>query len=190
MQEKVNEEDVGIKARSVLWYLTFIGFAMNYMIRININIAIVDMISPEYKSKAVTSSECFSTNITMSKNESLMLDHSERYVSFEKRILDYFGVSCVNWIAIMIIKQTRWLIFRSVMECDKLVWNKSSMTKTHLILLCACTVPKEFLECQLSNKIFILISLLNAHRSMFISCSFMDIHGIKMNFIIFYYIEL
>lgn len=95
-KEKVNEDDVGIKARSVLWYLTFIGFAMNYMIRININIAIVDMISPEYKSAAVTSSECFSSNITISKNESLMLDHSEKYVSFEKRILDYFGVSCVN----------------------------------------------------------------------------------------------
>jgi hypothetical protein len=27
------EENVGIKARSVLWYLTFVGFAMNYMIR-------------------------------------------------------------------------------------------------------------------------------------------------------------
>jgi hypothetical protein len=27
------EETVGIKARSVLWYLTFVGFAMNYMIR-------------------------------------------------------------------------------------------------------------------------------------------------------------
>ncbi|CAG9799840.1 unnamed protein product [Chironomus riparius] len=91
-KEKVSEDDVGIKARSVLWYLTFIGFAMNYMIRININIAIVDMISPEFKSKAVTSSECFSTNITMSKNESLMFDHSARFVSFEKRILDYFGV--------------------------------------------------------------------------------------------------
>lgn len=27
------EETVGVKARSVLWYLTFVGFAMNYMIR-------------------------------------------------------------------------------------------------------------------------------------------------------------
>lgn len=33
-----------VDARTVLWYLTFCGFAINYMIRININITIVDMV--------------------------------------------------------------------------------------------------------------------------------------------------
>lgn len=36
-------------ARTVLWYLVFFGFAINYMIRINLNIAIVDMTSSNKK---------------------------------------------------------------------------------------------------------------------------------------------
>ncbi|XP_061393381.1 sialin-like, partial [Musca vetustissima] len=32
------------QARTVLWYLVFFGFALNYMIRINLNIAIVEMV--------------------------------------------------------------------------------------------------------------------------------------------------
>ncbi|ALC41063.1 NaPi-T, partial [Drosophila busckii] len=34
-----------VEARTVLWYMTFIGFIVNYMIRINLNITIVDMIA-------------------------------------------------------------------------------------------------------------------------------------------------
>ncbi|XP_049852948.1 sialin-like [Schistocerca gregaria] len=37
-------EGCSINARTVLWYLIFIGTAVNYMIRTNINIAIVDMV--------------------------------------------------------------------------------------------------------------------------------------------------
>lgn len=33
-----------INARTVLWYLVFVGFAVNYMIRINMNITIVTMV--------------------------------------------------------------------------------------------------------------------------------------------------
>ncbi|XP_037049155.1 sialin [Bradysia coprophila] len=33
-----------VKSRTVLWWLVFIGFAINYMIRINVNITIVDMV--------------------------------------------------------------------------------------------------------------------------------------------------
>lgn len=36
-----------INARSILWYMVFLGFAVDYMIRININITIVDMIIPD-----------------------------------------------------------------------------------------------------------------------------------------------
>ncbi|XP_005176869.1 sialin [Musca domestica] len=39
-----------VEARTVLWYLVFIGFAVNYMIRINLNITIVEMVvSPKSK---------------------------------------------------------------------------------------------------------------------------------------------
>lgn len=36
---------IAVQARTVLWYLVFIGFAVNYMIRINLNITIVEMIA-------------------------------------------------------------------------------------------------------------------------------------------------
>lgn len=72
------------------------------IIRINVNIAIVDMISPEFKGKAATESECFLlTNATMtpySYNETMMIDHSEKYLSFERRILDYFEVRQASYI--------------------------------------------------------------------------------------------
>ncbi|XP_055594680.1 sialin [Uranotaenia lowii] len=35
-----------VLARTVLWYLVFVGFAVNYMIRINMNITIVTMVKP------------------------------------------------------------------------------------------------------------------------------------------------
>lgn len=35
----------GVKCRTVLWYVAFVGFMVNYMYRININIAIVEMVS-------------------------------------------------------------------------------------------------------------------------------------------------
>lgn len=36
---------IPVEARTVLWYMTFIGFIVNYMLRINLNITIVDMIA-------------------------------------------------------------------------------------------------------------------------------------------------
>lgn len=33
-----------VNARSILWYMVFSGFAVDYMIRISININIVDMV--------------------------------------------------------------------------------------------------------------------------------------------------
>lgn len=64
------------------------------IIRINVNIAIVDMISAEFKGKAASSSECFDlSNATMTPfNDTMMIDNSEKYLSLERRILDYFEV--------------------------------------------------------------------------------------------------
>lgn len=89
---------VGIRARSVLWYLTFIGFAMNYMIRININIAIVDMISEDFKNnkKQVHMSQCHNENSTILEifdiHNNGQVVVKKDYISLERRILDYFEV--------------------------------------------------------------------------------------------------
>lgn len=94
------EGAIGVKARSVLWYLTFFGFAINYIIRITASIAIVDMIDPHFRrssgNKTVVTSECFGeANMTMSPELSNELK-LEKYVSLERRLLDFLGVSQSN----------------------------------------------------------------------------------------------
>lgn len=94
----------GVKARSVLWYLTFFGFAINYIVRINVPIAIVEMIDLNYKrtnaNNTIISSECIVQvnhsviSEMMSQDNSSTLFVDDRYVSIERRLLDYFGVSC------------------------------------------------------------------------------------------------
>lgn len=93
------EQSVGVKARTVLWYLTFFGFAINYMIRINVNIAIVDMISAEFKGKNVVMSECVEfvnassqTFYNVSEGHDAII-REKTYISAEKRLLDFIGVS-------------------------------------------------------------------------------------------------
>ncbi|XP_056630946.1 putative inorganic phosphate cotransporter [Diorhabda sublineata] len=49
--------------REILWYFVFSGFAVNYMIRINLNLAVVSMVAPKSKNKASITSECLSGNI-------------------------------------------------------------------------------------------------------------------------------
>lgn len=92
------EQSVGVKARTVLWYLTFFGFAINYMIRININIAVVDMISAEFKGKSVVMSECIQvvnasseTFYNVSEGHDVIVSE-KTYISAEKRLLDFIGV--------------------------------------------------------------------------------------------------
>uniref|UniRef100_W8BYB1 Vesicular glutamate transporter 2 n=1 Tax=Ceratitis capitata TaxID=7213 RepID=W8BYB1_CERCA len=48
---------VEVQARTVLWYLVFIGFAVNYMIRINLNITIVEMIATKPTLTAVVTTQ-------------------------------------------------------------------------------------------------------------------------------------
>lgn len=103
----VNEDNIGVKARTVLWYLTFVGFAVNYMIRINASISIVDMIDGNFKRSSNGSdliSECI-TNETLQvlKNvssrddnivttASLSLTQSMKHMSVERKLLDYLEV--------------------------------------------------------------------------------------------------
>lgn len=93
----MEEADIaGIKARSVLWFLTFFGFAINYMIRININIAVVSMISDEFRGKHVVMSDCVtiinSTKETFYDVSDEIIADERNYVSLEKQLLDYLGV--------------------------------------------------------------------------------------------------
>lgn len=101
----VEEQTEGVKARTVLWYMVFFGFAVNYIVRINANIAIVDMIDLNYKRSSsendtkISTSECIATevkNIT-DENDSFLVtlenDRSTRYTSIERKLLDYLNVS-------------------------------------------------------------------------------------------------
>jgi Na(+)-dependent inorganic phosphate cotransporter len=45
-------------ARNVLWYLVFFGFAVNYMLRTNLNIAIVSMVKARPGNNLTLTSEC------------------------------------------------------------------------------------------------------------------------------------
>lgn len=91
------EETAGPRARSVLWYLTFFGFAINYIIRINASIAIVDMIDVNYKSainKTIVTSECIvERNLSTSPELGNEINLDDKYVSLERRFLDFLGVS-------------------------------------------------------------------------------------------------
>lgn len=98
------EKTKGIKARTVLWYLTFSGFAISSMVRSSINIAIVDMISDEFKTTPGEVSECVvAKNATfdvqpfsVSLNDSSKDLNEKSFISFEKRFLNYVGVKYQN----------------------------------------------------------------------------------------------
>lgn len=91
-----------IKQRTILWYLVFIGFSVNYMIRINVNISIVDMIDENYRkvtNNSLIESECIvKANISKADtlkslaNESSTVDDKRRFPSLERNLLDALGV--------------------------------------------------------------------------------------------------
>lgn len=48
-----------INCRTILWYLTFVGMAVNYMVRININMTVVVMVKQKLSAKsAIETAEC------------------------------------------------------------------------------------------------------------------------------------
>jgi hypothetical protein len=85
--EVEKEGEIGVKARSVLWYLTFFGAAINFIIRINASIAIVDMIDSNYKKTPIN------FTLTSELNE---IESDSKHVSLERRFLDFLGVSHVK----------------------------------------------------------------------------------------------
>jgi hypothetical protein len=92
---------VRIKQRSILWYLVFIGFSVNYMIRINVNISIVDMIDKSYKkttNSTINEPECFVrteqnfTEFTETNSYVNVAESSPKFPTLERILLDTLGV--------------------------------------------------------------------------------------------------
>lgn len=99
--ENIFPDTVGIKQRTILWYLVFVGFSVNYMIRINVNISIVDMIDENFKkvtNNTIVASECIartanSTNVDGYAQSASPDEGRKTFPSLERMLLDYLGVS-------------------------------------------------------------------------------------------------
>ncbi|KAK4872559.1 hypothetical protein RN001_014588 [Aquatica leii] len=85
-----------LQARTVLWYLVFVGFAINYLLRVNLNIAIVSMVKTKAKSNTSLTSECIAPthlklinvtldnpNITASSISNVEIVVAEKFQGFE-----------------------------------------------------------------------------------------------------------
>ncbi|XP_030560792.1 sialin [Drosophila novamexicana] len=96
---------MAVEARTVLWYMTFIGFIVNYMLRINLNITIVDMIAgvdgppPALTSNQTNTSTALLGNASESNLASASVVESiqngsartQRY-SWERQFLDWANI--------------------------------------------------------------------------------------------------
>ncbi|XP_049948197.1 sialin-like [Schistocerca serialis cubense] len=60
-----------LSCTTVLWYITFVGCGVNYMIRSNINIAIVAMVKKRPSDGSAVASECYHSGFNLTGNYSL-----------------------------------------------------------------------------------------------------------------------
>lgn len=85
-----------IKSRTVLWHVTFWGFVVNYMVRCNINMAIVSMVIPRIPTNrsAIRVSECFNHSlVSLLQNDShSKSDDDHNGFRIERNIMDLFKV--------------------------------------------------------------------------------------------------
>ncbi|KAF5288077.1 hypothetical protein FQR65_LT12127 [Abscondita terminalis] len=65
-----------IQARTVLWYLVFTGFAINYLLRVNLNIAIVSMVKPKNK-----------TNLSLKSYNDSIVDTGFEWSEYEQSLV-------------------------------------------------------------------------------------------------------
>lgn len=92
-----------INARTVLWYFSFVGFALNYMLRVNINIAITEMVTLNESKHTHQTGACMVNGLALSNTtmfnsnltSSMVAAISSHPISYtmEQHILDFFGVS-------------------------------------------------------------------------------------------------
>jgi hypothetical protein len=86
----------------VLWFLVFFGFAVNYMIRINMNIAIVDMVQHlTHKTEKVEKTYyCMADDLPISHNRTTADNVGTKNVlSLEQQLLNMFEVRYLVGIA-------------------------------------------------------------------------------------------
>lgn len=90
---------VSTKSRTILWLITFWGFVINYMVRCNLNMAIVSMVLPRKASNnsTIVSLECFNytSDLLLSNNTEQYQSKNEakKHRSVERRIMDFFKVN-------------------------------------------------------------------------------------------------
>lgn len=88
-----------IKQRRILWYLVFAGFSVNYMIRCNLNIAIIDMVvEPSHLKKSSGASnisyECFENAEEDDYNIDTATHRS--FYSLERNLLQFLSVILIR----------------------------------------------------------------------------------------------
>lgn len=95
--KSINGKIQSIKARSILWYLLFTLSMVDFMCRITINIAIINMVVPRHEMITIeTVGQCFAVNSTTSNN--LIVDDSIRgapkeLFSLERAFLNWLKVN-------------------------------------------------------------------------------------------------
>ncbi|KAJ8919873.1 hypothetical protein NQ315_006402 [Exocentrus adspersus] len=89
--EKLKNPKECCSARDVLWYLVFIGFAVNYMVRINLNIAIVSMVATRPKNNRISGNETlFQLNSKVPGDRTVATPPSlDAFLKFESRKFDW-----------------------------------------------------------------------------------------------------
>lgn len=89
-----------IKARTVLWHVVFWGFVVNYMVRCNINMAIVSMVIPRVTTNRteVKVSECFNHSSVSSPQNTSFSQSGESHNGFriERNIMDLLHVIFIH----------------------------------------------------------------------------------------------
>lgn len=89
-----------IKQRTILWYLVFIGFSVNYMQRCNLNIAIIDMVSTDTAPPKLSVTNLSVTNKCLDNteenfhngNNETLNSRRESFYSFERHLLTLLSV--------------------------------------------------------------------------------------------------
>lgn len=90
------EEACGIKTRTIIWYLAFFGFAINFVITNNVPFAIINMVDPNFRSnESQLITEFIEQNISTPSEISnkINLIETTKYVSLEQKLLGLLSVS-------------------------------------------------------------------------------------------------
>ena len=89
-----SEGTVGIKKRTIIWFLAFSGFAVNFVITNNVPFAIINMVDSNFQSSNESNQDL--QLIQEMNNETNVDEHPvdiAQFISLERRLLDFLNVS-------------------------------------------------------------------------------------------------